>query len=208
MATPHPIQSTPLSPGEIVATADRRLVLADMPWAHYEVYAALRGEKSVPRLAYLEGVLELMSPSRNRERIRAYLGHLVVAYALERNVQLSPYGSWTLKSGPKQAGAEPDECFIFGADQAKELPDLVIEVIWTHGGIDKLEIYRRLGIREVWLCEDGRIDVYALRDGAYVAQPRSPLLQDLDLALLCSMFEQPTVTDAVRAFRDALAARA
>jgi hypothetical protein len=35
-------------------------------------------------------------------------------------------------------GGEPDDCYIVGADQSKDRPDLVIEVIGTSGGIDKL----------------------------------------------------------------------
>jgi Uma2 family endonuclease len=58
------------------------------------------------------------------------------------------YGAWTLKSPPNQSGLEPDECYLVG-DQDKPTPDLAIEVVWTSGGIDKLEIYGRLGIGEV-----------------------------------------------------------
>jgi len=43
---------------------------------------------------------------------------------------------------------EPDECYLVG-DQDKSAPDLAIEVIGTSGGIDKLEIYRRLDVGEV-----------------------------------------------------------
>jgi hypothetical protein len=57
------------------------------------------------------------------------------AYALDRGIDLSPYGSWTLKGAPQQGGVEPDECYIVGADQSRERPDLAIEVVWTSGGI-------------------------------------------------------------------------
>jgi hypothetical protein len=40
-------------------------------------------------------------------------------------------------------------------------------VIWTHGGLDKLEIYRGLGVREVWFWPEGRIEVHSLRGGRY-----------------------------------------
>jgi len=35
---------------------------------------------------------------------------------------------------------------IIGADQSTKRPNLAIEVIWTSGGINKLEIYKRLGV--------------------------------------------------------------
>jgi Uma2 family endonuclease len=135
MVTPAAIPA-----GEYVPTADQRVVMHGVPWSHYEAQLALRGEAAVPRMAYLERALELMRPSKDHERIKSYLGCLVEAYALARGIDLSPYGAWTLKSAPKESGAEPDECYIIGADQEKEVPDLVIEVIWTGGGIDKLEI--------------------------------------------------------------------
>jgi Uma2 family endonuclease len=192
--------------GEHVPTADQRVVTFAVPWAHYEVQLALRGEKSVPRMAYLDGVLELMTPSVYHERIKSTLGSLVEAYAIERDIEFSGYGQWTLKHAPKEAGVEPDECYIVGTDQRKDVPDLAIEVIWTSGGIDKLEIYRRLGVGEVWFWQDGRIDVNVLQRDQYERAAQSRLFPDLDLALLCSLLDLPTTSQAIRALRDALRA--
>jgi Uma2 family endonuclease len=148
-----------------------------------------------------------MSPSKDHERAKSYIGRLVEAYALERGIDLSPYGAWTLKSGVKQAGAEPDECYIIGGNQNKELPDVAIEVIWTSGGIDKLEIYRRLGVEEVWFWQKGRIDVHVMIGERYERFDRSRLFPDLDLAHLCTFLDRPTAMQAVRAFREALQAK-
>ena len=82
--------------------------------------------------------------------------------------------------------------------------DLVIEVIWTSGSIDKLAIYRRLRIPEVWFWQDGRLSVSVLDGLAYRAAARSTFLPDLDLQLLCSFLDRPTQTEAVRDFRDHL----
>ena len=193
--------------GEHVPTADQRVVCYGVSWSHYAAQLSLRGEASVPRLAYLEGALETMSPSRDHERIKSYIGCLLEAYAFERGIDFSPYGAWTLKSEPGQAGLEPDECYIVG-DQAKELPDLAIEVAWTSGGVDKLEIYRRLGIAEVWIWKSGRIGVHVLKRQRYQAQDQSRLFPDLDLKLLASFLEHPSAMQAVKAFRKALHGRA
>ena len=196
--------SVPIPAGEHVPTADQRVVTYSVPWSHYEAHLALRGDAPVPRMAYLEGALELMSPSKEHERAKSYIGRLVEAYALERGVDLSPYGAWTLKSAPRQAGVEPDECYIVGSDQSKEVPDVAIDVIWTSGGIDKLEIYRRLGIGEVWFWKDGRIEIHVLRQERYELAPRSPLFPDLDVGVLCSFLDRPTAIQAVLAFRETL----
>lgn len=192
--------------GDYVPTADQRITLFNVPWSHFEVQLALRGDASVPRLTYLDGVLELMSPSRGHERMKSFLGCLVETYAMERDLILSPYGSWTLKQALKRAGAEPDECYLVGPDQDRDRPDLVIEVIWTSGSIDKLEAYRRLEIGEAWFWKDGVLSVHVLVDGHYEIADRSRLLPELDLPLLCSFLDYPSATEAMRAFRDALRA--
>jgi len=192
-------------PGERVGTADQRLVRYGVPWSHFEVELALRGDRSSPRMAYLQGALEIMSPSKDHERIKSYIGRLIEAYALETGLDLSPYGGWTLKNAPAEAGLEPDECYIVGSDQDKPAPDLAIEVVWTSGGIDKLEIYRRLGIGEVWFWKDDAIRVYQLAGDRFEEAEGSGLFPDLDLALLTRLLDSPTLLQAVRALREALA---
>lgn len=181
-------------------TADQRIVTYGVPWSHYPTQLELRGDASVPRIAYLEGGFELMRPSKDHERIKSYIGRLIEAYALERGIDLSPYGAWTLKSPPSQSGLEPDECYIVG-DQNKSIPDLAIEVVWTSVGIDKLEIYRRLGVAEVWVWKAARIEVHVLRGEDYEPTGRSDLFPELDVALLASFLDHPTVLQAVKAFR-------
>jgi Uma2 family endonuclease len=196
--------ATAVPRGEHVPTADQRLVTYNVPWSHYEAHLALRGDAPVPRMAYLRGAMELMSPSKDHERIKSYLGRLLEAYALERGLDLSPYGSWTLKDAPKEAGAEPDECYLVGPDQDRDRPDLAIEVAWTSGGLDKLEIYRRLTVAEVWFWRDDRIAVHVLHEGRYQQIDRSRLFPDLDLRLLCALLDRPTALQAVRALLEHL----
>jgi Uma2 family endonuclease len=189
--------------GEFIPTADQRVVMHGVPWAHYAAIVALRGEKAVPRIAYLDGAMELMSPSRTHESIKSYLGTLIEAFALARGIRFTPYGSWTLQQ-PEMAGAEPDECYLFG-DQRRDVPDLAIEVVWTSGGINKLEIYRRLGISEVWFwTKPNQITVYRLTAGAYQRVEASTFLPGLDIGLVCSLLDQPTAFDAVQALRATL----
>jgi len=187
-----------------VPTADQRVVMHNVPWSTYEAQLALRGDVAGPRLAYLEGELEFMSPSKDHERIKSYIGCLIEAYALELGLDLSPYGSWTLKKELEKAGVEPDECYIVGTDQSKETPDLAIEVAWTSGGIDKLEIYRRLRIAEVWVWEHQTIALFAWTEAGYERIAESRVLPGIDVALVTSLLDRPTALQAVRALRDAL----
>src|SRR5689334_19625497 len=94
---------------EHAASADQRLIMHNVSWSAYEAQLALRGESPVPRVTYLDGAMELMSPSRDHERLKSCIGRLIETYALERRIKLSPYGSWTLRNAPKASGLEPDE---------------------------------------------------------------------------------------------------
>jgi Uma2 family endonuclease len=182
---------------------DQRIFMRGVTWSEYECLLAIRGDRAGLRIAYLKGDLEIMSPSIDHEVIKKTIARLLEAYAEERGIDLNGYGSWTIKSAPKERGVEPDECYILGIER-KESPDLAIEVVWTHGGLDKLEIFRGLGVREVWFWRDEVIEVYELRGGAYSLAPRSGLLPELDLAFLASFLDRPSQTQAVREFRAAL----
>lgn len=91
-----------------------------------------------------------------------------------------------------------------GADQSKDRLDLAIEVIWTSGGIDKLAIYQRLGIDEVWFWIAGRLEVHSLRGDSYERMARSRWLPGLDLDLMCTFLDRRSVHIAKRDFREAL----
>lgn len=183
---------------------DQRVILNGMTWKDYEILLAVRGDESGVRMAYSNGAIELMSPSINHEGVKKTMARLVEAYADERGLDLNGYGSWTLKNVLVEKGIEPDECYAIGVPSG-DVPQLAIEVVWTSGGLNKLEIYRNLGVGEVWVWERGAgITVHVLRDGRYEKAQRSVLLPELDLALLQSFLESPSQSQAVRAFREAL----
>lgn len=186
---------------------DHYVHLHGASWADYQRLLAIRGERSSPRVTYLEGTLEIMTPSRQHESIKSTLGRLVEVWCLERDLEFSAYGSWTIDAESAERGVEPDECYVFGGALEPERPDLAIEVIWTSGGLDKLDVYRKLRVREVWFWRAGRVQPYALRDERYEAVEQSELLPGLDLAELASFVERPTTSEAVRAYRAAIRGR-
>ncbi len=54
-------------------TEDHIVHLAGLSWDDYERLLDMRGDHSAPRMAYLEGVVEIMSPSRTHEAIKSFL---------------------------------------------------------------------------------------------------------------------------------------
>lgn len=159
----------------------------------------IRGDHSAPRIHYLEGELEIMSSSRDHEKIKSLIGRLLEAWCLDRDIELMPYGGWTLKEESESRGAEADECYIFGQEW-RDRPQLAIEVEWTHGGINKLAIYERLAVEEVWFWRKGVIEVYVFANDSFTRAPRSRLLPDIDLELLASVLDRKTLSQAIRDF--------
>jgi Uma2 family endonuclease len=186
---------------------DQRIVLHGMSWQAFEAMLALRGDASGVRMYYLDGEIELVSPAKIHEERKTTLARLLETWALESGVDLNGFGSWTLKRELKEAGAEPDECYVIGAED-RDVPDLAIEVEWSKStGIAKHEIYRRLGVRELWtLKADGRLVVRTLVRQQWVEQPaaKSKVLPKLPLATLLRFLDIEPQSKAVRALRDSL----
>ena len=179
-------------------------------WDDYERLLAMRGESSVPRITYLNGVVELMSPSSYHELDKKRFARLLEAWSEAAGVQLEGDGSWTLTDELEDCGAEPDECYTVNrlAAHDQDRPDVAIEVIWTAGGIDKLEVYRKLGVREVWFYERGSLRFFALRRAeeraAYVEIALSEIIPHVPRDLLLACMREPDQPAALRALRAGL----
>jgi Uma2 family endonuclease len=184
---------------------DQRVRLHGIRWQDYEALLTMRGENSGTHVTYLDGELELMTPSYDHETLKTTLGRLIETYAEERGLELQGCGSWTVQKEAKARGAEADESYILGpVTEQPKIPDLACEVIWTTGGIDKLEVYRGLGVPEVWFWQDGALRIYLLEHDRYVQAQRSRLLPGLDPDLIVRFMAYPSQTQAVRGLRAAL----
>ena len=185
---------------------DQRVRLHGVSWAGYEALLKMRGESSAVRLSYLAGEVELMAPSDEHETDKTRLARLVEAWSEEAGIDLDGVGSWTIKKKLVERGAEPDECYIVLERHTTRprVPDFAIEVVRSSGGIDKLEIYRLLGVREVWYWERGALGFHVLRGQRYVRAWRSSMLPSLDPALLAKFMSGGTQPEAVRGLRRAM----
>ena len=68
----------------------------------------------------------------------------------------------------------------------------------------KADIYRKLGVAEVWYWRRGRLQPYCLRGDRYVPVTESEVLPGLDLDLLTRFMDRPTTYDAIRDYRQVL----
>jgi Uma2 family endonuclease len=178
-----------------------RIVLQGVPWSTYVVLRDSIESASV-RMTYLEGCLEIMSPSHRHEVDKKQVARLLELFALERDIPLYGYGSTTFRDEAKSRGLEPDECYCRGED--RPLPDLALEVVATSPGIAKLEVYRGLGIREVWFFEKGAFRLFTLKGDQYQQIQASEILPEVDLRLIAEYAVRPDQPVALREFRDRL----
>jgi Uma2 family endonuclease len=183
---------------------DKIVVLRGLSWSDYQRQLELRGDRSLPRFAYLEGDLEIMTPAQPHESLKSSIGHLVAVWCLEKDIEFSAYGSWTLEDKATERGVEADECYVFGIEPEALRPHLAIEVVWTSGGIRKLAIYQKLGVREVWFWRKGRITIHVLSGDQYLEAATSSVLPGIDLVQLCTYLDRPTTSQAIREYRAAL----
>jgi Uma2 family endonuclease len=187
------------------AAIDQRVFFHGISWPQFEAMLTMRGDHGSIRFTYLEGELELMSPSRYHEMAKTKLARLLEAFAEERGIELEGFGSWTIKNELRERGVEPDECYVIGPVPGEpERPDFAVEVVHTSGGIDKLAVYQGLEVPEVWFFDRGRLEFHRLERSGYVPATHSMFLSDLDPALIVRCMDAGTQTEAVRQLRAAL----
>ena len=173
---------------EVTAIREQRLLVHNVSWKDYVILRDVLDGPS-PRMTYLRGALELMSPSPEHELWKKNIARLVELFAHKRRIDLRAYGSTTFRKEAKERGVEPDECYVIGKKLVEvpgEVPEIVLEVIRTSPLLDELAVYAGLGIPEVWLFRDGTFTVHALdaTSGRYAVRTTSAFLPELDLALV------------------------
>jgi Uma2 family endonuclease len=153
----------------------------------WETFLALLEEMGPDRgrLAYAGGLLEVTSPSGTHERLKGLIGRFIETLSLLLDFEISSFGSTTLLQELAQRGIEPDECYYIQSEASVRgkgdidmkhdpPPDLAVEVELGRSSIDKLEIYRSLGVPEVWRYSKARLTVHLLGpDGSYSQSARS-----------------------------------
>lgn len=189
--------------------AEQRVVLYDVSWETYERLLADHLDNSVPHFTYDRGVLAIVSPLPEHEKINRTISLLVELLAEEFEVDLENLGSTTFKREDLKRGFEPDSCFYIQNEErvhgkadldlnVDPPPDLVIEVDITSPSLPRFPIYARFGVPEVWRYDGERVLVYGLRETEYVE-----LLQSVALPILTSAVLTRFVKDGLTTRRRA-----
>jgi Uma2 family endonuclease len=161
------------------ADDDRRVAFRDVGWKGYLTLLRLRGERSWPRMVYLDGTVWLLSPTFPHERLKTRLGELVTEVVVGLRIRFVPAASTTFRRRAKKGGVEGDQAFylaneerIRGKDKidlrTDPPPDLAIEAVCTHEADKAVEVYRRLRVPEVWVCDEAELVILILQaDGRF-----------------------------------------
>ena len=150
-----PAAMSDYKPQSVYATPRQEspLLFEGLTWREFKAVQQLLDRPGY-RLSFLDGVLEIRRMSGEpHETLKKRIAALLELYLLVAGFDFTPTGSMTLESEAGAVKREADESYKLAPDRVR--PDLVIEVVFTSGGIDKLEAYKRLLIPEVWFWEDG-----------------------------------------------------
>jgi Uma2 family endonuclease len=183
------------------AESDHAVVLENVAWPAYEMIGEALRERANVRLTYDRGRLEIKRLSQEHERFKHLLGRLIDVLAEESGVRVEGFGSTTYKRDTLERGLEPDQCYYHrNFDRVRGLrrmdlnrdppPDLAVEIDITHSSLDRMAIYGRLGISEVWRLEGDALRVYRLKDdGDYEPVDRGPTFPTVPVAELAPFLQ-------------------
>ncbi|MFM9265807.1 Uma2 family endonuclease [Tychonema sp. BBK16] len=182
------------------------LLFKGLTWREFKAVEQLLDSPGY-RLSFLDGILEIkLMPGEPHETVKERIGALLELYLLMAGFDFTPTGSMTLESETGKVKREADKSYKLAP--GRRLPDLAIEIVFSSGGIDKLEAYKRLKIPEVWFWEDGLLEVYHLRGEGdalhYEKVSSSEEVKGIDLDLLLRCINMVNHVDAVKTFQQAL----
>ncbi|MEG5067517.1 Uma2 family endonuclease [Microcoleus sp. B3-A4] len=182
------------------------LLFEGLTWREFKAVEQLLDRPGY-RLSFLDGVLEIkLMPGEPHETVKERIGALLELYLLMGGFDFTPTGSMTLESETGKVKREADKSYKLAP--GRRLPDFAIEVVFSSGGINQLEAYKRLKIKEVWFWEDGLLEVYHLRGEGntldYEKVSSSEEVKGIDLDLLLRCINMVNHVDAVKTFQQAL----
>lgn len=181
----------------------QQYVFDGLSWEQYETLLATLGERRL-RHTFKDGRLEVVTPSYGHESSKTILGGFVAILCRALQIPRKDAGSTTMKKEEWNRGLEPDECFFIGEKSVAAMhgkdefdadrdppPDLVVEIDVTASSDDRIEMYRRMGVAEVWRDKNEVVTFLGLtKDGRYQHIKRSrqfPFLTSDELTRFVTM---------------------
>jgi Uma2 family endonuclease len=172
-----------------------------LPHCDWQVYDTLLADPDVwhLRLTYDRDMLEIQARSFTHEHAHRTLRYVVDTLADVLQIPMMAAGMTTLRRKDLRCGLEPDASYYTRnlqaymqviREKAGELdlqtvqpPDLAIEVDDQTSTLDRVSIYARLGVPELWHRSGNQLWIRELQpDGTYRKSVNSPTFPGVPLA--------------------------
>lgn len=200
---------------QLIVPPGQHVMLQNITWEMFERFLEETEERRGTRIAYTEGMLELMSPLLVHEDDKNIIGDLVQTLLEELDIEFRNAGSTTFRNQLMAKGIEPDQCFyihheavIRGKTRIDLLtdppPDLTLEIDITSFR-SHVDIHEALGVPELWRFDGEKLTIHVLRDGRYVNAEYSDQFPTFPLREAIPRFLAQSKTEGrnamIRAFR-------
>ncbi len=74
---------------------DQEYIFSGVSWENYQMILDAIADESWCRTSYLDGLLKIMSPGLNHERIKSFLDAVIQTYCFEKDIKCFPMASTT-----------------------------------------------------------------------------------------------------------------
>jgi Uma2 family endonuclease len=196
-------------------TPPPRFFLDTVDWRTYSRLLRALGDRPGVRLTYDRGRLEIMSPLPEHEHDAYLSGRFIDVLTEELGLPVVAGRSTTLRLRSKQRGLEPDNCYWIAHEaqvrgkkridlRVDPPPDLAIEGDVTRSSLDRMAIYAKLGVPEVWRLSEQMLTIQVLGGGKFAASPHSPtfpFVTGADLTAFLALTSSHDDNGIVRQFR-------
>ncbi len=190
----------------------QRVQLENISWMDFEAILAELGERRATRIAYSDGILEIMAPLPEHETAKVFIGDFVKILLDDMSIEWISLGSTTFKQQLMAVGIEPDDCFyihncarMVGRERldlaVDPPPDLAIEVDLTSR--TQISAYEALKVPEVWCYHRGNLQISVLQDGLYADSLVSPTFPNFPLLEIIPQFVKRGQIEAMSSVRRA-----
>lgn len=180
---------------------EQRVVLHHVSWQTYQGLLRDHESSSAPRFAYDTGTLEILMPLPEHEGFSRFIEFLLAVVEEETGARIYNFGSTTFSREDLQKGFEADTCFyIANAAHVRGKarldlrtdppPDLVVEIHITHPSLEKLPIYARIGVPEVWRYIAGSMEILLLDGDTYRQAAQSQAVPVVTTAALSRLVNE------------------
>lgn len=196
--------------------AETRTLLQNISWQTFKTMLAEMGAERNSRLAYDNGIVEIMTPLMPHENSNRVIEGFVLVLCEEFVLEVKSAGSLTLTRDDLEKGGEPDSSYYIQNESLvrdKEHidlvtdppPDLVLEVEYSRPKIDKFSLYASMKIPEFWRYNGTNLRIYTLNNGQYMEVDISPTFRAVAIKEIPQFIQESRKVGqlaAKRAFRD------